>query len=107
MLYRAIILVGAVVLILFAVSNRETVSLAFWPLPFLLEAPFYLVFFASLLIGALLGALGVWVTAGRGRRELRRRRRHIAALERELSATQAQLADRPDTPRIALPASRP
>lgn len=105
--YRAVLLVGAIFLILFAVSNRETVSIGLWPLPFLVELPLYLLFFLSLLIGALIGAGGAWIAGRSDRRELRRRRRRIEALERELLATQAQLAERPETPPPALPAGPP
>jgi putative membrane protein len=109
--YRAVILVGAALLILFAVSNRETVSLGLWPLPFLIESPLYLLFFATLLVGALIGAAAAWIAGGRGRRELRRRRRRIQALEREVAATQAQLEDQTNGPAsdrlgAGLPASR-
>jgi lipopolysaccharide assembly protein A len=89
--YRALVLIGALVLILLAVSNREMVSLTLWPLPFLVDLPLYLVFFVSLLVGLLIGASAAWIAGGRLRRELRRRRRRIEALERELAATQASL----------------
>lgn len=102
---RAFLLVLAVLLIVFAVSNRETVSLAFWPFPFLVEAPLYLLFFLTLLIGGLIGAAAAWLAGGRSRRDLRRQRRRIEALERELVATQSQLAV-PD-PQPPLPANRP
>jgi lipopolysaccharide assembly protein A len=89
--YRAIILACAILLMLFAVSNRETVSLALWPLPFLVDLPLYLLFFLSLLVGAVIGASAARI-AGRGtRRELRRHRRRSEALERELAATHSQL----------------
>jgi lipopolysaccharide assembly protein A len=100
------LLAGAVLLILLAVSNRETVSFALWPLPFLVELPLYLVFFLSLLIGALIGVSAAWVAGGRSRRELRVRRRRIEALERELAATQGQLENQADRPRPGLPASQ-
>ena len=38
----AVTLVAAVLLIPFALSNREPVSLGFWPLPFLIDLPLYL-----------------------------------------------------------------
>ncbi len=81
----------ATVLALFAASNREAVSLALWPLPFVVELPLYLALLAALLIGFVAGALGIWIAGRHGRREARRRGRRIAALERELAATQAQL----------------
>jgi lipopolysaccharide assembly protein A len=105
-LYRAVILAGAIVLILFAVSNREIVALELWPLPFEMPVPLYLLFFLGLLVGFLIGAFAAWV-GGRGdRRELRRRRRRIEALERELAATQSQLENRPEPTAMALPGSR-
>jgi lipopolysaccharide assembly protein A len=104
---RLVVLACAVILILFAISNREAVSLALWPFPFLVEAPLYLFFFLSLLAGGLLGASAAWLAGSDNRRELRRRRRRIDALERELSATQAQLADSPGSSPPALPARRP
>jgi uncharacterized integral membrane protein len=105
-LYRAIILAAAMLLILFAVSNRETVSLELWPLPFLVDLPLYLLFFLSLLVGTVIGASAARI-AGRGtRRELRRHRRRSEALERELAATHSQLENRPEPTTTALPADR-
>jgi uncharacterized integral membrane protein len=88
-LYRAVFLVIAIILILFAVSDRETVSVGFWPLPFLADVPLYLLCFFSLLIGALIGLAAAWRAGHRSRRELGARRRRIDALERELMATQS------------------
>ena len=82
----------AAVLALFAVSNRAGVALSLWPLPFLVEAPLYLIALGGALLGFVAGELAAWVAASRRRRELRRQRRHIAALEAELRATHAQLA---------------
>lgn len=105
-LYRAGFLVIAIFLILFAVSNRETISVGFWPLPFLADVPLYLLCFLSLLIGTLIGAAAASM-AGRGkRRELRTRRRRIEALERELTATQSQIGNRSEPAKTQLPVTR-
>ena len=105
-LYRAVFLVIAIVLILFAVSNRETVSVGFWPLPFLADVPLYLLCFLSLVIGALIGVAIAWMAGHGKRRELRTRRRRIDALERELMATQSQLDNHPEPTTAQLPVSR-
>jgi uncharacterized integral membrane protein len=94
-LYRAGFLVISIILTVFAVSNRETVSVGFWPLPFLADVPLYLVCFLSLLIGALIGSVAAWMAGHRIRRELGARRRRIEALQRELMATQSQLEHHP------------
>ena len=105
-LFRAVFLVIAISLILFAVSNRETVSVGFWPLPFLADLPLYLLCFLSLLIGALIGVAAAWIAGHRNRRELSARRRRIEALERELMATQSRLEDHSDPAKTKLPATR-
>jgi uncharacterized integral membrane protein len=91
LLFWIFVALVAVVLALFAVANREAVSIGLWPLPFVLDLPLYLALLAALLIGFAAGALAAWIAGRHGRREGRRRGRRIAALERELAATQAQL----------------
>ena len=105
-LYRAGFLVIAIVLILFAVSNRETISVGFWPLPFLADVPLYLLCFLSLVIGALIGSAVAWTAGHRIRRQLRALRRRIQALERELTATQSQIEDHPAPAKTQLPVTR-
>ena len=105
-LYRSAFLVIAILLILFAVSNRETVPVGFWPLPFLMDVPLYLLCFLSLLFGALIGVAIAWIAGHGNRRELRTRRRRIEALERELTATQSQIRKHSEPPETQLPVTR-
>jgi uncharacterized integral membrane protein len=105
-LYRGVFLVTAIVLILFAVSNREAVSVELWPLPFLADVPLYLLCFLSLLFGVLIGVAVAWIAGHGKRRELRTRRRRIEALERELTATQSQVGDHSESVKTQLPAAR-
>jgi hypothetical protein len=70
------------------------------------DLPLYLLCFLSLLIGALIGVAAAWIAGHRNRRELSARRRRIAALERELMATQSQLEDHPAPAKTQLPATR-
>jgi uncharacterized integral membrane protein len=85
-----VLALAALVLILFAVSNRETVSVGLWPLPALVELPLYLVVLGTLVIGFVVGQLLTWIAGWRWRREARRSRERIAMLERELEAERAQ-----------------
>lgn len=103
--YWAVTLVTAVFLIPFALSNREPVSLGFWPLPFLVNLPLYLLVLLLLLAGFGIGAAATWIAGRQIRRELRRRRRRIETLERELVAARSQLEDRAGTERSGVPAS--
>lgn len=94
-LFWILVVIVAVVLAAFAVSNHQIVALELWPLPWLLELPLYLAVLGALLLGLLAGALATWAGGRRRRREARAQRRRIAALERELAATQAQLPGAP------------
>lgn len=104
--YWTVVLIVAAVVALFAASNRETVSLGLWPLPFLAQAPLYLVVVAALAVGFIAGALVLWARGRGRRRQLRECRRQNEALARELAATQAQLARGSNAARAALPPTR-
>jgi uncharacterized integral membrane protein len=82
------VLIGliALILIVFAVANRDTITLTLWPLPIALDAPIYLVVLLTLLVGFLVGELAAWMNGARWRREARRRAKRIEELERELAA---------------------
>ncbi len=95
-LFWVVTIAAAIFLIPFAVANREPVSLGLWPLPFLIEVPLYLLVLLVLLAGFVIGATATWIAGRRVRRELRRRRRRVEALERELAETTSQLANRPE-----------
>jgi uncharacterized integral membrane protein len=98
---------AAAVLAVFAISNRESVTVAFWPLPAQLQAPLYLVVLLALLVGFLVGELVAWINAGKARRLARERQRRIDTLERELAATQKTLATSPPAPGRALATTEP
>jgi uncharacterized integral membrane protein len=95
--------VVALFLVIFAISNRESVGVTFWPLPIAIQAPLYLVVLLFAGVGFLFGELVAWTSGRRWRRTARARRRRLEALERELAATQAQL--RPASP-STLPGTR-
>lgn len=74
----------ALLLLSFAISNREMVTLGLWPLPFRIDAPVYLVALLPLLFGVVIGGLVLWF--GRFATGLRMRR-----LETRLASTQKDL----------------
>lgn len=88
LVYWIVAVLAAAAAVLFAVSNRQAVMVGFWPLPGR-ELPLYLIVLSAMLAGFLAGEFVAWVNGGRTRRLARERARRIAALERELAATQA------------------
>jgi len=88
----------ALVLIDFAWSNKDPVSLGLYPFVEGERLPLGAVVPIALGIGFCAGELVAWINGGRWRREARRRARRIEALERELAQTQAQLPSAPGLP---------
>ena len=100
--YWAFVFVIAGLVSVFAASNRATVILALWPLPFVAQAPLYLVVLVALAFGCAIGAVAAWIKGHRRRRQLRQCRRQNEALARELAAARTQLANPTEPSRTAL-----
>ena len=81
----------ALLAILFAVSNRDAVSITLWPLPFAVDVGLYVIVLAAVLAGFLVGALATWMAAGKHRRRVRRQRSEIRGLESELDDVRNRL----------------
>jgi uncharacterized integral membrane protein len=58
-------------LVVFAVSNREAVMLSLWPLSEGVAAPLYLLVLGLFVLGAVIGGLTVWLSGAGTRRALR------------------------------------
>lgn len=106
----------ALVVILFAVSNFEIVALDVWPLPFVLEAPLYIVVLIAVLFGVVWGGIAAWLAGGKTRARVRmaemkaeqtnRENRRLAqALERKTEAAKPAGGDGESLP--AVTTSRP
>lgn len=74
------VFIGAVfllILIVFAVANKNAVTVSVDPLPFEIELPLYLlvfaVFFGGLVVGVIVGRLNAW-TAARHRADAEKRK---------------------------------
>ena len=83
-LFRALFLLFILIGVLIAVSNRQPVQLALWPLPHIVVLPLYLLVIGVLLLGVLAGlGLGWW--AGRHhRRRAREASGEAQRLDREV-----------------------
>ena len=78
----------ALLVILFAVSNREAAAVALWPFPYQLSLPLYAVILLAVVVGFIAGAIAAWLVGGAKRRELRRLRRQTRDLEQSLARHQ-------------------
>jgi uncharacterized integral membrane protein len=84
LLVRVLFILFILIGVLIAVSNRQPVQLALWPLPHLVVMPLYLLVIGVLLLGVLAG-LGMGWWAGRHhRRRAREASGEAARLDREM-----------------------
>lgn len=82
----------AVVVVVFALANRELVVIDIWPLPLSLEQPLFLFILGSFLVGFLVGTVTMWISAGRYRRRARVARNRVAQLEHDVRLLQHEKA---------------
>ncbi len=86
----------AFIVIAFAIANRNSVGVHFNPLPYELDIPLWAAVIGALAVGFLLGALIRWLFDHRWRAEARQSKRHIRALEREISSLRQRLDGAPE-----------
>lgn len=82
-------------LVLFALSNRQGVAVGLWPTDFTLSVPLALAVLVPAAIACLAGALAFWLPALLLRRRLRRAEASLVALQADLTAARLALAARP------------
>lgn len=90
LLTTTLYIVAAIIVVAFAVTNREPVSLSFYPLPYTMQTPLFLFGILSFALGLLIGGLQGMLSVFRFRRELRNERKRIVALENELALLRAR-----------------
>ena len=83
-------LVALIVIVTFAIANRTPVDVSFAPFPLTLELPLYGAFLFGLVIGVLVGGIGVWLGGFARRREAKRLRSRVWALENQLRIQKQQ-----------------
>jgi uncharacterized integral membrane protein len=90
-LITAVILVPLVIiLVMFAVANRETITITFDPFDsvqpaFAFKLPLYLLIFALIAIGVVIGGLTTWFKQHKWRTRARRAEAETRALREQLS----------------------
>jgi uncharacterized integral membrane protein len=102
----------AVVVLLFAVANREVVTLSLDPFSrdqpaMAFDAPLFLILFAVLALGVLVGGIAAWLSQGRNRRALRQARAEAERYRSETEALRTELAGARTRSQPALPAPVP
>ena len=97
----------ALLVILFALMNRQDVSLSLWPLPWDIAAPLFLFTLGAVVFGFFFGALATWLSGGTTRQKLRAANRALAESRDELAILKRQQANNTPAPHAAALPHRP
>lgn len=73
------------VIVVFAVANRQTVTLDLWPLEMGYRLPLFALVLACLLFGFVCGIAIMWLAAGKTRHRARESHYRASSLEREVA----------------------
>ena len=90
-----------IVVVVFAVSNRDFVTLNLWPFELTYSMPLFALVLICLVVGFLLGALIMWLSAGKTRGRAREAYYKASSLERDLAhlkRKQTEAAERSSGP---------
>ena len=82
----------AVVLIVFAVSNRDAVLIDLWPLPISIEISLFVLLFAALVVGVFWGGVAAWLSGGDARKAARSKARELKQAETEIKRLKEQVS---------------
>jgi uncharacterized integral membrane protein len=85
-----ILLLIGIGVVLFAISNRDSLELYFFFNDAIIEMPVFIFFFISVLLGVVLCGLGTLIYKARVSNQLRKNKKLIKALETEISALKTE-----------------
>jgi uncharacterized integral membrane protein len=93
----------AIIILMFAIANREIVTVSFDPFSETAPAasvsvPLFVLIFVFVISGVILGGLAAWLRQSGYRRVARNRDADVTALRREIEMLNAKLDERLDAP---------
>lgn len=83
---------AALIVVLFAVSNRQVVAVEIWPFPFRIEAGLYAVILLAVLVGFVVGSVATWLNGAEKRSQLRAARKRMREMEHSLGRLKDEAA---------------
>jgi uncharacterized integral membrane protein len=91
----------AIVIVMFAIANREIVTVSFDPFAphqpaASISVPLFALIFVLVILGVIIGGIAAWLRQGKHRRVARMHYSHVAALRREIDSLNTKLGDTTD-----------
>ena len=90
----------AIVIVAFAMANRQSVTISFDPFSsaspaYAATVPLFVMIFALLILGVLVGGVAAWIRQAKWRRTARRLDGEVRALHQEMDAIRRRFAPEP------------
>jgi uncharacterized integral membrane protein len=103
LVFWLILLPLAIIILMFAVANREIVTVSFDPFSGTAPAasvsiPLFVLIFVLVILGVIIGGVAAWLRQSGYRRAARQRDADVTALRREIETLNARLGDKFDAP---------
>ena len=103
-----IVIPFAIIIIAFAVANRQTITVSFDPLSsttpaYAVTLPLFVLIFALLILGVLIGGVAAWIGQAKWRRSARKLDADVRALRQEVEALRRRSAETASGPDSAVP----
>jgi uncharacterized integral membrane protein len=97
----AIVIPLAVIIVAFAVANRQAITISFDPFSsanpaYAATLPLFVVLFAAMILGVIVGGIAAWFGQAKWRRTARRLDADMRLLHQELDALRARSATEPN-----------
>ena len=91
----------AIVIVMFAIANREIVTVSFDPFAphqpaASISVPLFALIFVLVILGVIIGGIAAWLRQGKHRRVARMHHSHVAALRRDIDSLNTKLGDTTD-----------
>ena len=90
-----------ILIVVFVLSNRQVVEIDVWPLELSLSGPLYLVMILALILGFVIGAGAMWISAGASRKRARQAERQVRSLNAEVARLKREQEQDPIGPATA------
>lgn len=100
----------AIIILMFAVANRQVVTVSFDPFSFTdpafaMRMPLFALIFVLVILGIIIGGVAAWLKQGKWRKNARRLETDIAALRSEVALLNAHLDARGSSAALPPPES--
>ncbi len=93
----AFLAILGLVIIVLSIGNKGAVTFSFFPFPFEMQVPLFILILAGGFLGVILGSVKTWMVDGKARRENRDHKRQVLKLQGDVNRLTRELTEKEAT----------